>query len=300
MTVSHSESAHRIVLDSELRARLGPPISGPTALGRDPRRLLRLATTLAFTDLKLRFFGSFLGYFWQLMRPLMLFGVLYIVFSQFLSLNAGVKYYPVSLLLGLVLFGFFGEATGQAVRSLVNREPLVRKVDFPRLAVPLATILTALMNLALNFVPVIVFLLLAGGRPSLGWLEVPFLVAALTVFAAGLALLLSALFVRYRDVDPIWEVVLQALFYASPIFYTVSLVRQKTTISWIPDALLCNPFAAVLQQMRHAFIDPSHPAVTTDLSSPALLLIPITISLGTLVAGYIVFSRMAPHIAEDL
>jgi ABC-2 type transport system permease protein len=286
--------------DTALIAALGPPIAGPSALGDDRRRLLRIATTLAFTDIKLRFFGSVLGYLWQLMRPLLLFGVLYVVFSQFLSFDAGVKFYPVSLLLGIVLFNFFGEMTGQSVRSLVNREPLIRKIDFPRLAVPLATIITALVNLALNLIPVLIFLLASGGRPRLSWLEIPVLVAGLTVFGAGLALLLSAMFVRYRDIEPIWDVALQALFYAAPIFYTVEVVREKTQLAWLPDAILCNPFAAVLQQFRHAFIDPSHASVVSELSSPALVLIPIGISVTALVAGFVVFNRRAPHIAEEL
>jgi ABC-2 type transport system permease protein len=286
--------------DRSVIEALGPPIPGPTALGDDLGRLVRLATTLALTDLKLRFFGSVLGYLWQLMRPLLLFGVLYVVFSQFLSFDAGVKYYPVSLLLGIVLFSFFSEITGQSVRSLVNREPLVRKIDFPRLAIPLATVITALVNLALNLVPVLVFLLVAGGRPRLSWLEVPFLVLALTVYAAGLAMLLAALFVRYRDIEPIWDVVLQALFYAAPIFYTVEVVRERTTLDWLPTAILCNPFAAVLQQFRHAFIDPSHRSLTAEFGDPLLVLIPAGIAVVTLIAGFTVFTRRAPHIAEEL
>ncbi|MFL5839812.1 MAG: ABC transporter permease [Thermoleophilaceae bacterium] len=279
---------------------LGAPIKGPTALGNDPRRLIRLAWTLAFTDIKLRFFGSVLGYLWQLIRPLALFGVLYVVFTQFLSFGQGVKFYPVALLLGLVLFGFFAEATGQAVRSLVNREPLVRKIDFPRLAVPLATLMTALINLGLNLIPVFVFLLASGGRPRLSWLELPLLILGLAAFAGGLAMLLSALFVRYRDVEPIWEVVLQALFYAAPIFYTISVVREKTSQDWIPDAIMFNPFAAVLQQARHAVIDPSHEDPVSVFGDPLLLLVPIGITVAVLVIGFVVFNRLAPHIAEEL
>ena len=118
--------------------RLGPPIKGPSALGADPRRLWHLARTMAVSDFKLRFFGSALGYLWQLVRPLMLFGVLYTVFTQIVRLGSNVELYPVALLLGIVLFTFFSEATGGALSSLVDREALIRKVDFPRLAVPLS------------------------------------------------------------------------------------------------------------------------------------------------------------------
>ena len=279
---------------------LGKPITGPTALGNSPKRLIVLASTLAFTDIKLRFFGSVLGYLWQLMRPLLLFGVLYVVFSQFLSFDSGVKYYPVSLLLGLVMYGFLGEATGQSVRSLINREPLVRKIDFPRLAVPLATLITALINLLLNLVPVFVFLVAAGGRPRLSWLELPVLILLLALFAFGLAMLLSALFVRYRDIEPIWDVILQALFYASPIFYTIEVVRNKTTSDWIPTLIMSNPFAAILQQARHAVIDPSHRSAAAELGDPAMLLIPLSIVAAAVILGFLVFRSLAPHIAEEL
>ena len=149
---------------------LGPPIKGPTALGSDPRRLLRLTWALAVTDWRLRFFGSALGYLWSFVQPLMLFGVLYTVFSVLLNFSGDERFYPVALLLGIVLYSFLNEATGGAVRSLVNRENLVRKIEFPRLAVPMATVLTACFNLGLNLVPVTVFLSPAAGRRAgRGW-----------------------------------------------------------------------------------------------------------------------------------
>jgi ABC-2 type transport system permease protein len=280
-------------------AGVGTPIKGPTALGADPRRFVRLTLALAVTDFKLRFFGSALGYLWQLMRPLMLFGVLYVVFSVFLNFGGPEKYYPVALLLGIVLFSFLSEATAGSVRSLVLRENLVRKIEFPRLAVPMATVLTALFNLSLNLIPVLVFLLAAGGRPHWSWLEVPFLVALLVVFALGLAMLLSALFVRYRDVEPIWDVVLQIVFYASPIFYTLATVVDKSSET-VAQVLLCNPFAAILQQFRHAFIDPSHQSAAQAMQSTALLLLPLGIIVLCFALGARVFSREAPRVAEDL
>ena len=279
---------------------LGPPIKGPTALGSDPRRFIRLTRALAVTDFKLRFFGSALGYLWQLMRPLMLFGVLYAVFSVFLNFTGPEKYYPVALLLGIVLFSFMSEATGGSVKSLVLRENLVRKIEFPRLAVPLATVVTALFNLGLNLIPVFVFLVASGGQPRWSWLELPVLIIVFTLFVLGLAMLLSALFVRYRDVEPIWDVVLQVMFYASPIFYTLETVNQKTGSHTASDIIMCNPFAAILQQARHAFIDPSHPSAAAGIGGTVRLLIPLGIIALLLVVGYRVFSRQAPRIAEDL
>jgi ABC-2 type transport system permease protein len=278
---------------------LGRPIKGPSALGSDFGRFRQLTWTLAVTDFRLRFFGSVLGYLWQFMRPLMLFGVLYVVFSQVFDLSGGVRYYPVALLLGIVLFGFFAEATGGSVRSLVERENLVRKIEFPRLAVPLATVLTALFNLGLNLLPVLIFLLAAGGRPHWSWLEFLPLVAALAVFATGIAMVLSSLFVRYRDVEPIWDVLLQIMFYAAPIIYMIQTVTDKGG-QRATDVILCNPFAAILQQARHAFIDPSHPSVTAAMGHDVLLLIPVALVVVLFVVGFVIFNREAPRIAENL
>jgi ABC-2 type transport system permease protein len=277
----------------------GAPIKGPTALGNDPRRLLRLTWALAVTDWRLRFFGSALGYLWSLVQPLMLFGVLYTVFSLLLNFGGNERFYPVALLLGIVMYSFLNEATSGAVRSLVTRENLVRKIEFPRLAVPLATVLTACFNLGLNLVPVVFFLLASGGRPRWTWLEMPVLLGVLIAMAAGIAMLLSALFVRYRDVEPIWTVVLQIVFYATPIFYTVSLVLEKSSET-VVRLMMCNPFAAMLQQARYAFVDPSHPSLASAMGGVVWIALPLLVTVALCVGGYVVFARAAPLVAEEL
>lgn len=278
----------------------GTRVQGPTALGNDLRRLLQLTWKLAATDFKLRFFGSALGYLWQLMRPLLLFGILYTVFTQIMQVTGPEAYFGVSLLLGIVLYNFFGESTGGAVTSILMREQLVRKIDFPRLAVPLATVLQALFNLALNLIPVLVFFVASGGRPRLAWIAMPIVIVALAVMALGFAMLLSSLYIRYRDIQPIWDVVLQALFYATPILYTISVVQNKAGESAARLMLLLNPFAALVQQGKHSLIDPSHPSLAQALDSNALQLVTLAQILAVLAVGYVVFSRAAPQIAEDL
>jgi ABC-2 type transport system permease protein len=276
----------------------GRRVAGPTALGDDPRRLWHLTSTLAVTDFKLRFFGSVLGYLWQLVRPLLMFGVLYVVFTEIVRIGGDVELYPVALLLGIVLYSFVNEATGGALTSLVERESLIRKIEFPRLAVPLAAVLSALFNVALNLVAVLAFLLASGARIRWSWLEMPLLLTALTLFAAGLGMLLSALYVRFRDVRPIWDVVLQVFFYASPIFYPITVVIEKNET--LATVLMCNPFAVILQQARHALIAPSHPSAAEAIGDPALLAIPLAIWALVIYAGYRRFSRSAPKIAEEL
>lgn len=281
---------------SAAEASLGRQIKGPSAVGTDPRRFWHLTRALAVTEFKLRFFGSVLGYAWQVMRPLMLFGVLYAVFTQVLRFDSGVEYYPVALLSGIVFFMALSESTGTAVSSLVDRENLVRKVQFPRLVVPLSVVLTALMNFGLNLVVVLIFLLASGGEVRVSWLELVPIVLLLALFASAISTLLSALYVRYRDVKPIWDVILQMLFYGTPIFYTIDAVGNAT----LEHVLMMNPLAVIIQQFRHAVIDPSHPSAAAAAGGWTMLLIPAAILVVLLVVSYRYFDREAPRVAEDL
>ncbi len=276
---------------------LGRRIKGPSALGNDPRRLLQLTVALAVMDFKLRFFGSVLGYVWQLMRPLMLFGVLYTVFTQFVKIGEGVDFYPALLLTGVVLYQFFSEATSRSLSSVVDREGLIRKIEFPRLAVPLAAMLTAYFNLILNLVAVLVFVLATGVNPRWEWFALPLFLLALGLLAAGVATLLAALYVRFRDLKPIWEVVLQVGFYASPILYPLEIIPSETAQRLIPTF---NPLATILVQFRHTFIDGSAPNAWDAVGGARYLVVPIGISAVLVILGVWVFTRRASHLAEEL
>ena len=276
---------------------LGRPIRGPSALGGDIRRLLHLALTLSVMEFKLRFFGSVLGYVWQLIRPLLLFGVLYVVFTEFVRLGAGIRFYPAVLLTGIVLFTFFSDATARSVTAVADRESLVRKVEFPRLVVPLAVLLVAYFNLVLNLIAVLVFVLATGVPPRVEWLALPLLLLPLGAFAAGLSMLLSALYVRFRDVQPIWEVALQVLFYGSPILYVLEILPSPSLQHLV---VRLNPIATVLVQSRHTLIDENAPNAWDAAGGMAYLMIPAAIVLGVLVVGFWVFNREAPRIAEEL
>lgn len=283
-------------MSAATRTDLPPLIAGPSALGGDIRRFFFLAVTLAVTDFKLRFFGSVLGYLWQLFRPLLLFGVLYVVFTEFVRVGSPVPFYPVVLLENIVLFTYFSEASG-AVSSLVDRENLIRKVQFPRLAVPVATVLTATFNLSLNALVVLGLALASGVQVRWTWLELPFLLLCLSILATGLAMLLSALYVKYRDVKPIWEVFMQVLFYGTPIIYAIETIHLSPTLKHV---VMANPLAAILEQARYAVIDANAPGAAEAVGSWAALLIPIGISVAIVALGVIVFKRAAPDLAERL
>ncbi len=271
------------------------PQRGPSILGGDLRRFWSLTLTLAATDFKLRFFGSVLGYVWTLMRPLLLFGVIYVVFTQIVRFGEGVENYPVYLLASIVLFTFFSETTTRGVTALVERENLLRKMRFPRLVIPLAVALAALFNLAANLVAVMVFVLASGIEPRLDWIQLPLLIAVLIVLGTGVTMLLSALYVRYRDMEPIWEVTLQLLFYGSPVLYVATAIPEN-----VREFAAMNPIATVLTQMRHALIDADAPTAVDVLGGWPRLAIPLAIVAIVFALGLWVFAREAPRIAENL
>lgn len=272
-------------------------VRGPSALGGGWRRFGHLTWLIGITDWKLAYFDSVLGYVWSLMRPILFFGVLYVMFDIVLNLSKGIKDFPVLLLMNVVLITFFQEATGQSVPSLVIRENLVRKMNFARLVIPMSTVLTALINFSLNMVVVIGFMLVYGVSPRLTWLLLPVAIIPLIVFTTGLAMLLSALYVRYRDVAPIWGVIGQVLFYASPIFYTVDRVAAHHAS--LARYYLFNPIAAVMQQARHWMVGGS-PGIAFWMGGRIWVLVPLGIVVLTFVLGLVVFARMAPQIAEEL
>jgi len=268
---------------------------GPSAFGDDLRRFVNLTVLLATTDFKLRYFGSVLGYLWSLVRPLLFFGVLYVVFTQFFKAGAGVPHYAVYLLTAIMLWTFFAETTASSVQCLLAREGLLRKIRFPRLVIPLAVSLTALFNLCTNFIAVFVFALAEGLSPQLSWLELPLLVLLLAVLAVGTGMLLSALFVRFRDIQPIWEVVAQLLFYGSAVIYTAA----KYPLEYV-RIMLCNPLTAIFTQMGHAFVSPSIHSAAVYIGGTVRLLIPLGITALVFVVGLWFFNREAPRIAERL
>jgi ABC-2 type transport system permease protein len=283
--------------------QLGRPIGGPSALTSDWRRFWHLTYNIAVNQWKLRFFGSALGYVWQLVRPLLLFTVLYVFFTQISHVGQnqgpGGRFYGTQLLASIVLFTFFAESTGGAVRCVLDNETLVRKIQFPRLVIPLAVVLGSVFNLTLNLVVVLLFGLIQGVRPMLSWLEAPFILALLVVFATGIAMILSALFIYFRDIQPIWEVLTQVIFYASPVIIPVEAV-QKTLSPALLHVYMINPMATIFQQFRHAMVNHATPGASGVLGSRVWLLAPIGIVLAVFVVGFVVFNRTAPHVAEDL
>jgi ABC-2 type transport system permease protein len=265
----------------------------PPVRWSETRRILNLAWTLGLTDWKLRFYGSALGALWTLVRPFAFFGVILFVFTEIAQLDANVDHYSVYILFALVFFTFFAEVTTASVTSLVDREGLLRKMHFDPIVIPLSLAITALLNLGLTFLAVLIFVFANGVWPDWGWLELIPLVLALTMFSVGLGMLLSVLYVRYRDIRPIWEVASQMLFYGSAILYVATTIPLQ-----YQHYVLCNPLAAIFSQIRHAVVDDNAPTIIDLMGWRAL--VPAGIILFTFVFGVWWFRRESPRVAENL
>jgi ABC-2 type transport system permease protein len=277
--------------DFELRE-----VPGPSALGGGWRRSMELLYLIAVTEFKKTYFGTVLGYLWSLARPLMLFAVLVTVFTKILRLNT-VPHYNVLLLMNIVLFGFFQEATVIAVGSVVGQEAIVRKTQFPRLVIPLAVVMTALFNLMLNLVVVVIFLLAFGVNPVWTWLLFPVILLVLIVLTTAVAMIVSSLYPRYRDVAIIWTVLSTVLFYATPIMYAIDRLAGHHTLRTI---ILLNPLAPIFELARKWIIQPSAPGPVEAAGSWPLALAPALIYLAICVFAVWIFRREAPRIAEAL
>lgn len=255
-----------------------------------------LLKELVRTDFKLRYQNSTLGYAWSLLRPLFLFLILYIVFVKFLKLGSSIPHYPVYLLLGIVMWTFFTEITSQSITSIVGRGDLIRKIKIPRWIIIVSVSISALINLLLNLLIVFVFMIVNHVTPSISMLLFQVILLEVYLFALGLSLWLSALYVKYRDISYIWEILMQGFFYLTPILYPLSLINKL----WMQKVVLLNPMAQAIQAGRYALI--SHETVTFQqvYGGYTFLFIPLTIILVILVSGVLYFKKESKFFAENI
>lgn len=264
-----------------------------TYLSKQNRVLL---AELVRTDFKLRYQGSILGYAWSLLKPLLLFIILYIVFVYFLKLGKGIPHYPVYLLLGIVLWNFFVEMTSQSLGSIVGRGDLIRKIRIPRWIIVFSSSLSALINLTLNLIVVMIFAIVNGVHFSFTSLLLPVNIIEIYVFALGVSLFLAAAYVKFRDISYIWEVVLQAGFYATPIIYPIALINSVL----IQKILLFSPMGQSIQDARYNLV--THQAVTAHslIGYRWEFFVPYVVTLLIIVGGVLYFKKQARTFAENI
>lgn len=253
---------------------------------------------LVITDFKLRYKGSFLGYLWTLLKPLFLFAILYVVFVHLLKIDDGTPHFAVYLLLGVVLWNYFVEVTSNGISAIVGKGDLMRKLYFPRYVVVIAGSVSALINLVINLIVVFVFMLINGVDFRWdGLLLIP-LIAELFTFGLGVSFLLSALYVKFRDINYIWEVVLQAGFYATPIIYPISAV--VTVSPFIAKLLLLNPVAQIIQDARWAVVTPQSLTIGNMFTHGYVRFFPIVLVIVLGVSAALYFRKKSPGFAEDI
>lgn len=262
------------------------------------RYSLVLLRQLVITEFKLRYQGSVLGYLWSLLRPLFLFLILYIVFVHFLQIGGDIPHWPVAMLLGIVLWNFFAEVTGNGITSIVDRGDVIRKINFPKYVIVVAGTISAFINLLLNMLVIAVFMII--NQVSLSWYALlsPLLVLELFIFALGLSFLLSAIFVRLRDINYIWEIIMQGLFYASAVIYPLIIVIEKN--EWAAKLLLLNPITQAIQDMRYTLISQETPTLVTLTGGWKWMVVPLGIVVVTFVMGAWYFKKKSPTFAEEI
>ena len=287
MTVTAPDTGEHAIL-TEIR--------GPSALGGGARRFFDLLWLTSKTEFRLGYHGTVLGFAWSFARPLILFGILLAVFTQVFRLGSEAENYAPMLLLNILLFQFFSQATEQASTSVVRSESVVRKMQFPRLAIPLAVVVTNLFQLGLSLVVVFGFIAIYGVDPLWTWLLLPVALLALIVLTTAVAMLLSTLYVWVRDIGILWSVSASALFYAAPILYPFDFAPEK-----FRDVIMLNPLTPIFLQIREWVFDPDAPgAIEAAHGEPLLLAIPIAIALAACIAAPIAFARAAPRVAEAI
>lgn len=245
-----------------------------------------LIWNLSMGEFKLRYKNSILGYFWSLLEPLLMLTVLYLVFSNLMRVQ--VEYYQLFLLLGIILWNFFSRSTSIGMFSIVGKPGMVKKIYFPRDIFVISSCITALLMSLFESVVFVLFMIIFKVSISSTIVYVPFILVLLFIFSLGVSMGLSALNVYFRDMQFIWDVFIQAAFFATPILYTLDMFPEN-----LKTIALLNPMARIIISARNTIIY-STPASTEDMIYIAVS------AVFFLILGYVVFSRLEPGFAEEI
>jgi ABC-2 type transport system permease protein len=254
-----------------------------------------LVSEMVRTDFKLRYQGSVLGYLWSLLRPVFLFTVLYVVFTRVVKVGGDIPHYPAYLLLGIVLWTYFVEATTNGMNSIVSRGDLIRKVSIPKYIIVGSTNASALVNFMINMLVVFGFMIISKVPLQQTILLVPIFVLELMVFSLAISFLLASFYVKFRDISHIWEVILQVLFYATPIIYALSFPPLR-----LAKLMSLSPLTQIFQDIRSYMITPDTLTTREVFGSWVGLLIPVAIVVVTAIASMLYFIKTSKNFAEEL
>lgn len=251
------------------------------------------------TDFKLRYQGSLIGHLWSILKPLMVFTIMYLVFIRFLRIDDGTPNAAVGVLFALVNWNFFAEATNMGMLSVVSRGDLIRKLSFPKEIIVMSSVSGAAINYGINLIVVLAFTLISGISLNLNFLILVPLFVELVLLATGIALILSSLFVRYRDIGPIWEVIMQAGMYGTPVIYSLTYILDRGQAS-VAKYMMLNPMAQIIQDIRHFIVYEGNPRGWDVIAHKPLALIPYVLPLVIFLVGLAIFKKSATRFAEIL
>lgn len=267
-----------------------------TIFNKENRILLR---EMIKTDFKLRYQGSLIGHLWSILKPLMLFSIMYVVFIRFLRIDDGTPHTAVGTLFAMVTWNFFAEATNMGMLSIVSRGDLLRKLSFQKEIIVLSSICGAAINYSINLLVVLGFAVINGIMPSLHFLVLLPLFVELLLLSSGIAFILSTLFVRYRDIGPVWEVVMQAGLYGTPIIYSLTYLLDRGQ-ERIAKFLMFNPMAQIVQDIRHFIVFEGNLRGWDLMENKLIALIPYLLPVLIFVLGLTIFKKQAKRFAEIL
>ncbi|KKR22112.1 MAG: ABC-2 type transporter [Candidatus Moranbacteria bacterium GW2011_GWA2_39_41] len=259
-------------------------------MARQHENYKELIWMLAKTDFKLRYHGSVLGYLWALLKPLLTFAILNFVFSSvFNPRGTGMDTYSLQLLVALMMFYFFAEGTSAGMNSLLSKSQLVTKIYVPRWTIILASTINATLIFLMNLVVIIFFFALKGFMPSLASIGM-FLLFSIFIYIIVLsfALITAPLYVKFRDLSMIWEVLLMIIMYASPIIYPLATLPTQ-----YHQFILLNPLAFIIHFTKESLIN-------NHFASPIQYVVFVSIVLGAFAFSIWSYRKMAPRIAEDM
>ena len=315
-------------MSANAEARLPDAAAGSAAQLSTLRHYRHLTLELAISQFKLRYTQSVLGYFWSLLKPAMVFGITYVIFVGLFKIRDGTDFYGIQLLLGIVIWTFFSECTATSMAAVAGSSGLIRKAYFPRSILVIAASLTSLFTFLINLVLVIV-IAIALRQIDFG----PRIVAAIPLLleiyllALGISFFLAALFVQFRDVGHLWEVLMQLLFYGSGVMFSLTYVLQRAHLAlgvgetkplppsnvWIVKLMAANPIMQSVEDLRHTVLTPQAPwtaqVVTGHLAavnqyaavdSPWLAPAPFIVVALVLTIGALTFRARARNFAENL
>ncbi len=263
------------------------------------RKNMILLREMIKTDFKLRYQGSLIGHLWSILKPLLLFTIMYLVFVRFLRFDDGTPHYAIGLLIGMVTWNFFSEATNMGMMSIVSRGDLLRKLNFSKEIIVISSVVGAAINYSINLLVVFIFALVNGVAVSIGWLTVITLFVELILFSTGIAFVLATLFVKYRDIGPIWEVVMQAGMYATPIIYSLTFILQRGQVT-IAKLMMLNPLAQIIQDLRHYIVFSGSMRGWDLIGHKGVAMVPYILPFFIFGIGYYIFHKNAKRFAEIL